>query len=65
MKYLKGMFTCENKKDINGRLEYEKEILEEIHKNMTCTILNVKYKFLTIGLLQVDYQYYLKNVEVE
>jgi len=59
MKYKKGVFTCENKRDINARLEYEKEILEEIHKNMVCTILNVKYKYLTIGLIQVNYQYYL------
>jgi len=46
-------FTCETKSQINGLIEYHREILEEIHKGLTCNIIDVKLKHLTIGLIKV------------
>ena len=63
MKKLKMTFTCESKKDINNLLEYHKELLEEIHKDFYCIIDDVTFKYLTIGLIKVDFSYTLVSYE--
>ncbi len=62
-KHLKGSFTCELKKDINGLLEYQKELHEEIHQGWICTIIDVRYKHLNIGLIQVNYDYEMNQTQ--
>ena len=61
--HLKGSFTCENKKDINGLLEYQKELHEEIHQGWICNIIDVEYKYLNIGLIDVKYQYEMTQTQ--
>ncbi len=60
---MKGSFTCELKKDINGLLELQKEIHEEIRPDYICTIYNTKYKYLEIGLIEVTYNYELTQTK--
>ena len=56
MKYLKHTFTCESKKDINPLTMEWVEDYEKLH-NTIVTIVNVTFKFLTIGLIKVVITY--------
>lgn len=58
---MKLKFKCESKKDINGLIEYHKEILEETHKGLICDILDIDYKFLNIGLIEVIMSYEMEE----
>jgi len=54
---MKHTFTCESKRDINILTEEWKDDYEKRHEGLIVQIIDVTFKHLTIGLIQVVITY--------
>jgi hypothetical protein len=54
---LKHSFTCESKRDINGLIEDWRDWFESYHKGFIVNIIDVTFKHLEIGLIEVTITY--------